>query len=368
MRSSGQVWWVLPAVLAGGLLLLAACKDGGGGDDGTAGPDTSSPTPSAGSSATPDGGGPTTYGPPDCEGDPGAPQTGAAADDLQGIIVFVRLASSCQPEVYSMNADGSGARNLSNNDALDDEPDLSPDGKKVVFFSGRRGTADIYVMNIDGSDVTQLTEDGGNTSPRWSPDGSRIAFSHGGSLELMDADGSGRQTIMQAQSSKTAEDCHAGSIVGGWSPDGERIVYYAAILAGGEQSRFWLCTITADGSDVDVIVDEDGELHAEPHWSPDGRRVVYREQDGDCSTTGTTSCNYEVYMLDLESGDVTNLTDDPALDIEPTWSSDGEWIVFGSNRGGGNFDLYAIHPDGSGLQKLLDDQGAKDSYPTWVIP
>lgn len=367
MRRSGTLWPVLPAVLLGGLLLLlAACNSSGGGSGRT--PEAASPTPGQGATPSPGGEGQATYGPPDCEGDPGAPQAGVGGDDLEGIIVFVRLASGCQPEIYTMAANGDGATNLSKNDALDDEPDLSPDGKRVVFFSGRGGSADLYVMNIDGSDVTKLTDDGGNTSPRWSPDGKRIAFSHGGSLAVMNADGSGRETIMQSQSSKTAEPCHAGSIVGGWSPDGERIVYYAAILRGGEPSRFWLCSVTADGSEVEVLIEEDGELHAEPHWSPDGDKIVYREQDGDCTTTGTMTCNYEVYVLDLDSGERTNLTNDPSLDIEPTWSEDGEWIIFGSNRGGGNFDLYAMRPDGSGVRKLMDDQGAKDSYPTWVIP
>jgi Tol biopolymer transport system component len=216
--------------------------------------------------------------------------------------------------------------------------------------------------------VTQLTDDGGNTAPRWSPDGSRIAFSHAGSLEIMNADGSERRTIMAAQPSASAEDCHAGSFVGGWAPDGKRFVYYTAVLKAGEGNRFWLCAIDVDSSEVEVLVDEDGELHAEPHWSPDGSKVVYREEDGDCATTGTTTCNYEVYLLDLDSGERTNLTNDPALDIEPTWSADGEWIVFGSNRGGGNFNLYVMRPDGSEVRLLLDDQGAKDSYPSWAIP
>ena len=70
-------------------------------------------------------------------------------------------------------------------------------------------------------------------------------------------------------------------------------------------------------------------------------------------------------MLDLTTGQQTNVTKDPKLDIEPTWSPDGQWILFASNREDPNFDLYIIHPDGSGLTRILNDPDAKDSYPSW---
>ncbi len=360
------MWILSAAVMTAGLVLLAACQ-GGGGTASTPAPDaTASPQP--GPEVTVQPGASPTGDTETCQPGEGPPSTGTGGSDLEGRIVFVRLVFGCSPEVYIMNADGSGAINLSDDPALDDEPDLSPDGEKVVFFSLREDRAYLYLVNADGSGLERLTDEpGGDSSPRWSPDGSRIAFSRSGSLAVMNADGSDLKIIMESQPSSSAEPCRAGSFVGGWSPDGKRITYYAAVLRSDGPNGFWVCAIDADGSNLEVLVSEpEGELHAEPHWSPDGKKIVFREEESGCSQVGAGTCDYDVYVYDLETQELTNVTDNPALDIEPTWSPDGEWIVFASNRDDPNFDLYVVRPDGSDLRRLLDDPDAKDSYPGWV--
>ena len=352
-----RVGWPVLAVflVVVATVLLTAC---GGGDDDGSGP---------GNSATPDttigGDTPvTTAGSPvdNCVPGEGPPAEGAGATGVEGRISYVRLVFGCQPDIYIMNADGSEATALTEDPALDDESDLSTDGSKVVFFSGRSGQAYIYVINSDGSGLTQLTQgQGGDASPRWSPDGTRIAYSRSGTLAVMNADGSDSRDIMVAQPARQAEPCRAGGFVGSWSPDGQRIVYYSAALrAEGEGgSRFWICAISADGSKIEVLVDEpSAKLHAEPYWSPDGKKIAFRDdRDGDCATA--VGCNYDIFVLDLESGEQTNVTNHPKFDIEPAWSPDGEWIIFASNREDPNFDLYVIHPDGTGLAEAPQRSG-----------
>src|SRR5216117_1854859 len=92
-----------------------------------------------------------------------------------------------------MNADGSDPRNLTNNPGGDDTPAWSPDGTRIAFTSARDGNWEIYVMNADGSNATRLTDNGAQM-PAWSPDGTRIAFTSArdGNWEIyvMNADGS----------------------------------------------------------------------------------------------------------------------------------------------------------------------------------
>jgi Tol biopolymer transport system component len=82
-------------------------------------------------------------------------------------------------EVFVINADGSGAVNLTNHPSFDGYPAWSPDGKRIAFASNRTGAFRIWVMNADGTGLTALTSDqeGQNsTKPGWSRDGQRIAF------------------------------------------------------------------------------------------------------------------------------------------------------------------------------------------------
>ncbi|HSP54524.1 MAG TPA: hypothetical protein VLS25_02960 [Dehalococcoidia bacterium] len=360
------------ALFAAVLTLLALAAGCGGGED-------SKPSPSGTQAGTGTGGGTGTApaatpgaATDNCVPGNGPPSQGSGPDGLPGRITFVRLVFGCQPDVYIMDSNGSNAKAIANDPAIDDESDLSWDGKQVVFFSGREGNAYVYVMNADGSDLKRLTEgSGGDTSPRWSPDGKQIAFSRSGTLMVMNADGSNQTVIMEAQASATAEPCHAGAFIGSWAPDGVRITYYSAVVRSGAASSYWVCSINKDGTDVKLLVgDPDGGLHAEPYWSPDGNKIAYRDDhDGNCVLAGSTNCDYDVWVLNLDTGEKTNATPDPAdkaaLDIEPGWSPDSKWIIFASNREDPDFDLYIVHPDGTGMQRLLNDPGAKDSYPSW---
>ena len=103
-------------------------------------------------------------------------------------------------EICIANVDGTDVVQLTNNNSVDGDPKISPDGKQVVFFSGRDGNYEVYKMNIDGSNQTRLTNnDAYDWSASWSPDGSKIAFisNRDGDYDvyIMNSDGSSLRNL-----------------------------------------------------------------------------------------------------------------------------------------------------------------------------
>jgi len=100
-----------------------------------------------------------------------------------------------------MNADGTGTKQLTKNSATDTYPTWSPDGMKIAFASNRDGDVDIWTMNADGSEQTNITNDDpwNDDDPHWSPDGRWIAITtdryNGLSAELITPDGTTQASI-----------------------------------------------------------------------------------------------------------------------------------------------------------------------------
>ena len=210
------------------------------------------------------------------------------------------------------------------------------DPGKITFHSDRDGDNEIFVMNADGSDVTQLTNNPANDLlPLWSPDGSRIVFGRCQTtcdVVVINAAGSGERTIL-----------HDG-FPGAWSPDGNRIVL------GRNDGLF---VINADGTGLVRVLDPDDVTD----WSPDGRQLmIVSSRDGDS----------ELYATNLDGSGVTKLTDNNAEDNAGTgWSPDGTRIVFHSNRGGAGLDVFVMNADGSGVTQLSPNDGFDDTGPVW---
>ncbi len=160
-------------------------------------------------------------------------------------VVFQEPSVHGDLEIFIRNADGSVA-NLTNHPSEDAYPDLSPDGMRIVFASDRDGPTRVFVMNIDGSNLTRLTDSqAGDTRPTWSVDGTRILYStlfpdHNWEIYVMNADGS-------AQTNLTNNPA-AYDISPTWFSDGTQIFFQSD--RDGERFDYKPYVMNVDGSDV----------------------------------------------------------------------------------------------------------------------
>src|SRR5262245_1977414 len=203
-------------------------------------------------------------------------------------------------DIYSANADGTRVVRLTHDrDAR--LPAWSPDGSRIAFTRQDGEGSQIYVMKADGSDPAALTSSSAfNARPTWSPDGSRIAFEsvadRNADVYVMNADGSGLTRL----TSDTAGDYDPV-----WSPDGERIAF------ASDRSPSGIYVMRADGSDVHLIETDGDVANLNLAWAPDGRSLVFSSSRG-------SGFARAVFVLDLSSNDVTQITDRGPL-WGPSW-------------------------------------------------
>ena len=209
-------------------------------------------------------------------------------------------------------------------------PSISPDGKSVAYVKTEGADAAIYVLRVGNRNPVRLTTKtpGDDHEPSFSPDGERIAFRSGnGGIFLMTATGESVTRLTDA------------GYWPSWSPDGSEIVFapapfvdptHLSVLVPG------LSIVTVQTGRVRALdVPQNAE---QPKWSPHGTRIAYWASHG-------TNGQRDIWTVPAVGSPISvQVTNDAALDWNPTWSSDGRFLYFASNRGG-TFNLWRIPTD-----------------------
>ncbi|MFC1978551.1 zf-HC2 domain-containing protein [Chloroflexota bacterium] len=337
--------------------------------------------------------------------------------------------------IYVMDSDGSNQIRLTTSKYDDLQPEFSPDGNKIVFCSGPWEVAsynrDIYIMDADGSNLTRLTNnDYEDRMPRFSPDGSKIAFvsyrnppddpdiglKDNGDIYVMDIDGSNVTRVTETVNAR--EDFFA------WSPDGTKIVFlykrypnavndsaqiYVVNVDGtsgvkisgsyriaisrlswladstgvlfvapdeDNQSMYYkkLCLANADGTGVDIITPADLTGHFTlPKASPDGTKIAFLYGPG--TSAPDHPLDYAIYTMNIDSSNLTQLTEADYHKTDLHWSPDSNKIAYIAEPEYelhifNGYEIYVINADGTENTRLTQNNVADGCFwwpsgPVW---
>ena len=256
--------------------------------------------------------------------------------------------------LWIVSTDGSVHRKLTSADRSESSPRWSPDGSRIAFVSGGDDGAEIYVYWVETGESARLTQLA--RSPRdlaWSHDGRQIAFS-------MLVPEAGPQLVSMPVKPDGAQ----------WA-DPPRVTTRVRHESDGsgfiEPGFNHIFVIPADGGTPRQITAGDFH-HRGPVWMPDGRSIVFsanREPDWEYQLVES-----ELYQVGLDGGGTTRLTRRNGPDASPAIAPDGSTVAYvGYDDRVQTYqtrDLYLVRPDGSRRRRLLDDLDRSVSSPVWA--
>ena len=265
------------------------------------------------------------------------------------------LVYAMQGTLWRQRVGSTEAAQLTDGPGYDNEPDWSPDGKRILYTSYRNDALELWLLDLSSGETRALVANGAaNLDARWSPDGARIAFVstafqgrfHVFILAVADGRASGEPM-------RVTEDKDSGLpryyyskwdqyLSPTWSPDGKELILVSNrgdIWGSGD---LWRMEARL-GAPMRLVRNEETNWKARPDWARDGKRVVYSSYLG--------RQRNQLWLTTAEGGDPFELTYCECDHTRPRWSPDGRRIAFATNQGG-NVSLRVVTIPGGRVETI----------------
>ena len=241
------------------------------------------------------------------------------------------------------------------------DPSPSPDGTQLVFAVSQQNMGewqhDLYIVNRNGLNMRWLTRvDGMEDYPQWSPDGSKILFRGAPvpaqtNLYTINVDGTGMVNLTAGLTQLS------GKLDPVWSPNGSRIAFI-----GVQQGNYKVWTIGSDGTDARQVTTDAG-VDMQPAFAPDGQEIAFVRYN-----TAAPANGYDIMLVLADGGTPTRIAL-PGDQRTPAWSADGRFIAVTGTATVGSAvqEIYTMRADGSGLRLRTVNPGwGGGANPAWI--
>ncbi len=274
--------------------------------------------------------------------------TAPQAPNLSGTAIFESNRDG-NSEIYSLNMKNFAQTRLTNNAAVDMQAALSPSGQQMAYVSNSSGNNEIYLVGSGGAPINLTNNPADEQYPTWSPDGNLIAFTtnRDGNQEIyiMKKDG----TEVRNLTNNPASDSDPSWFSGPGALSADEWIAFTTNRDGNNE----IYRVRADGSEMLNLTQNPANDYAPGGY---GSSLAFVSERGG---------NPDIYIMkmDAKTIDATNITNNPAQDLDPVFGSNSNWIAFASDRAG-NLDIWVIQTNGQGAYNMTNTP-AQDRHPSW---
>jgi TolB protein len=265
-------------------------------------------------------------------------------------IVTSRSTTPGEKEIFIMDWDGAGSRQITSHKSISTSPAWSWDGKTIAYtvfaYHPREKMRNIDLFTYDiqtGRRFLIAYKKGINSGASFTPDNKHILYtsSNSDASEIYNVGVDGRDQV------KITNGRHGEiNIESAVSPDGKQVAY-----SSDRAGKQMIYLMNVDGSNIRRIT-FDGDFNSTPAWSPDGTKLAFATQDTD---------HYDIFIMNIDGSKRLRLTSakrpngKPANNEEPSFSPDGRQILFRSDRTG-HYQLFSISIDGENERQITSDE------------